>query len=263
MMSDRLRIVSLVPSLTEAICRLGFTSDIVGCTSFCVDPPQLIKHVVSIGGTKTPDLDKIAQLKPTHILTNDEENTATHIKGCEAIAPTFRCLPKGPQDVPKLLEDLKLFLGSCIASETLQVDKHTRSIRTALAALAAFPPEQKTFLYLIWRNPWMAAGPDTYISKSLELLGWKNGLSVSLGRYPILTRDILEHLKVDLVLTSSEPYPFRKRDVEALRGDWQDCPSVWWCDGKILSWFGTMTEDLLKEMILFKTGRAHKLFKPR
>lgn len=255
------RIVSLVPSLTETVCRLGWTNAVVGCTSFCVDPPALRKRVASIGGTKTPDLDHIARLKPTHILTNDEENIATHIKACEAIAPTFRCLPKKPQDVPKLLDDLCFFLSDCSPEKAPAVGQS--SIPAMLTTLGEYPREEKTFLYLIWRNPWMAAGPDTYISKSLDVMGWKNGLDESLGRYPTVTSEILEELKVDLVLTSSEPYPFRRRDVEALQKEWPDCPEVWWCDGKLLSWFGTTTEELLEEMICFRQNKPQKLFKPR
>ena len=256
------RIVSLVPSLTETVCHFGWIDDVVGCTSFCVDPPELMKRAANIGGTKTPDLEKIAQLKPTHILTNDEENTSPHIKACETIAPTFRCLPKSPHDVPKLLEDLRLFLGAKELPEA-PAEQSIHRIRKDLIQLGDLPSDQKTFLYLIWRNPWMAAGTDTYISRSLELMGWKNGLNETLGRYPTITPKILERLTVDLVLTSSEPYPFRKRDVEALRLDWPACPPVWWCDGKLLSWFGTKTEELLEEMIYFRNGGQGKLFKPR
>ena len=67
------RIVSLVPSLTETVCQFGLIQNVVGCTSFCVDPPELMRLATNVGGTKTPDLAKIAQLVPTHILTNDEE----------------------------------------------------------------------------------------------------------------------------------------------------------------------------------------------
>lgn len=255
------RIVSLVPSLTETVCQFGLIQNVVGCTSFCVDPPELMRLATNVGGTKTPDLAKIAQLVPTHILTNDEENTAPNIKACEVLAPTFRCLPKSPRDVPKLLEDLSIFLNGSDFSPASE-DPSTQRIRDALSMLDKGSFDQKTFLYLIWRNPWMAAGPDTYISRSLELIGWKNGLDDAAGRYPALTPAALERLNVDVVLTSSEPYPFRRRDVDALKADWPSCPTVWWCDGKLLSWFGTKTGELLDEMILFQNGGKGKLFKP-
>lgn len=236
------RIISLVPSLSHTVCEFGLIDEIVGCTSFCVDPPQLMKLCTSIGGTKNPDLDAIAKLKPTHILTNDEENTAPHIAACEQIAPTFRCLPKSPGDVPKLLNDLGGFLG-------LSDIPGAEELTHRLAALKSKPKIQKKCLYLIWRNPWMAAGVDTYISRSLEFLGWQNVLSSELGRYPTLTKEMLEGLTPDVVLLSTEPYPFRKRDRDALKEEWESAPDMLWCDGKLFSWFGSMTNELVEAMV--------------
>lgn len=255
-MTETKRIISLVPSLTHTVCSFGFMDQIVGCTTFCIEPPQLRRLCPSIGGTKNPDMEAIAALKPTHILTNDEENTPPHIAACESIAPTFKCLPRSPGDVPELLVRMGQFLG--LASDKCG----SVELSEELAKLASKPKTKKTFLYLIWRNPWMAAGPDTYISRALALLGWTNALNESLGRYPVVGPEILTSIRADLVLMSSEPFPFRRRDAEALLREWPLCPRIIWCDGQLMSWFGSMTVALVQTLSHKDRELDGKLFKP-
>ncbi len=242
------RIVSLVPSLTHTLCEFGLLDEIVGCTSFCVDPPSLRRTCQSIGGTKNPDIDLIKSLRPTHIFSNDEENTPLHIAACEAIAPTFRCLPKSPLDVPKLLEDMWLFLGLKKIGTEMKTRCGSKSLSKAIADLELKSKTSKSFLYLIWRNPWMVAGPDTYISQSLSLLGWNNVIDPNLERYPTITAKAAENLSPDLVIMSSEPYPFRIRDADALKEEWPSCPTIFWADGQLLSWFGSKSLELIQHM---------------
>ena len=125
-----LRIVSLVPSLTHMVCDFGLKPSVVGCTTFCVDPPDLRRTAVDIGGTKNPDLDKIASLRPTHILVNEEENKPEHIVACEALAPTLRTFPKTPSDVPGLLRTVGAWLGKADAGErwAIEVEEGLRRV---------------------------------------------------------------------------------------------------------------------------------------
>lgn len=243
-MTRPLRIVSIVPSLTHTLCEFGLIDQIVGCTGFCIDPPQLFKKSKNIGGTKTPDIEAIQALQPTHIFTNDEENTASHIELCESIAPTFRCLPKSPEDVPKLLEGMWHFLGH--SPTDVNTQSGSAALTKALTHLKLQPKQSKRFLYLIWRNPWMAAGPDTYISRSLQLIGWHNILDESLGRYPTIHLQDLNALGPEIVIMSSEPYPFRIRDKEALKEEWPACPEIIKADGQLFSWFGSKTLKLVE-----------------
>ena len=247
-MSDR-RIVSLVPSLTQTLCEAGLKSQIVGITSFCVDPPDLYRLATVVGGTKDPNLEVIRRLNPTHILANEEENKPVHLKVCAEIAPTLITFPKTPVDVSRMFIDISSFLGDSSATECLMrwsklLDdgvielQHNSSVRSSGVA---------SFLYLIWRNPWMAAGPDSYISQSLALAGFHNVLPDSQVRYPSLTPEEIVALNPSHIFFSSEPYPFRKRDLAGLQQECRNIPACqfYWIDGKLLSWFGSETLRLM------------------
>jgi ABC-type Fe3+-hydroxamate transport system substrate-binding protein len=106
----------------------------------------------------------------------------------------------------------------------------------------------KTFLYLIWRDPWMAVSKDTYISRFLELLGLSNIMKDE-NRYPIVTPEVIRSMAPDVVFMSSEPWPFRRRDADVWR-ELSGSPSnqnIFWIDGKALSWYGTLTLSALNE----------------
>lgn len=254
-----MRIVSLVPSTTHTICYLGRRDWIVGCTQFCVDPPGLHHHATLIGGTKDPDLVTIAALKPDIIFTNQEENRAPDIEVCRKIAHTIVDFPCSPADVPIMLKNM----GSLLSVEK-QANQLAQTISTAWRTLTQSEYEKKRFIYLIWRQPWMGVGKDTYISRFLEACGWENALTTT-ERYPVLDfkklKDAEELVEVDQVFFSSEPYPFRKRDIGFLKVDWPDMPDAWWIDGKLLSWHGAMTEEGLNAMLSLKKGEPQKFMR--
>jgi ABC-type Fe3+-hydroxamate transport system substrate-binding protein len=103
----------------------------------------------------------------------------------------------------------------------------------------------RRFIYLIWRDPWMAVGQDTYISKFLEILGFSNMIAGP-ERYPVVDLKFYFREQVDVIFLSSEPWPFRRRDADELRRQLGDrCPHLSWIDGKALSWYGTATLDAL------------------
>ena len=239
-----MRIVSLVPSLTKTICELGLKDQIVGITNFCVDPKDLHRQAMRIGGTKDPDLDKIKNLAPTHVIVNTEENRSPDIAYLTQNYPTLVTFPKSPDDVPDLLRSMGQFLGAdakanLIAEEVSSEIKRARTQNSMSKLLGT------RFVYLIWRDPWMAAGQDTYISNFLELLGFSNVIASS-DRYPVVDLKFYSHEQVDVIFLSSEPWPFRRRDADELRRQLGDkCPHLSWIDGKALSWYGTATLDAL------------------
>ncbi len=252
-----MRVVSLVPSTTHTICALGRGDWLVGCTQFCVDPPGLHRQATIIGGTKDPDLEKISALKPDVIFTNHEENRYPDIESCKKIAKTVVDFPRSPADVPAMLEATGALLAVGQVANTM-----AREIRDLWRDVTAqTSTKKKRFLYLIWRQPWMAVGKDTYISRFLEACGWENVLETT-ERYPTLDFTQGVPSSVDQVFFSSEPYPFRKRDVAFLKKEWMEMPEAWWIDGKILSWHGAMTKEGLEEMLRLKKGGAQKLMRP-
>lgn len=235
-----MRIVSLVPSLSETICILGLRDKLVACTNFCVEPKDLHRTAARIGGTKDPDLDHIRSLQPTHILANQEENPKDPILELARDIPTLVTFPKGPEDVPSMLRDIGRFLDC----ET-EAEKWACSVEDLLRK--AHPHKPQRFLYLIWQNPYMLAGPDTYISRTLQSIGWVNAYEGP-ERYPALDIPELAACRPEIILLSSEPYPFRRRDAERLRDHWPSAPRMARVDGQMLSWFGTRTREVLEQL---------------
>lgn len=240
-----MRIVSLVPSLTKTICDFGLQDKLVGITNFCVDPPGVYRACRRVGGTKDPRLDEIAELDPTHIVINEEENKSEHIEALRREFNVLSTFPKSPADVPAMLRDLGVFLD-CAATANdyaTSIESIVNELRSTIPWRSVFG---RKFVYLIWRDPWMAAGEDTYISRFLELLGLENAIKLG-ERYPIITQDLLSRLEVDVVFMSSEPWPFRQRDALA----WQQTigteksAKIFWIDGKACSWYGSLTRDSL------------------
>ena len=248
-MSD-VRIVSLVPSLTHMVCDFGLKSSVVGCTTFCVDPSDLRRSAVTIGGTKNPDLERIASLRPTHILVNEEENKPEHILACETIAPTLRTYPKTPNEVPGLLRQVGEWLGREKEGESWAGRVESRLNRLKVLPQPDNSPIKK-YLYLIWKEPYMAVSEDTYIAGMLKLIGISN-VSPKKPRYPSLSVPEMIEMRPNVIFLSSEPYPFRNRDIKALEVQWKEheraaanvcgrLPHIQKIDGQVLSWYGTMT----------------------
>lgn len=251
-MSPR-RIVSLVPSLTETVAEAGMTDEIVGITSFCSHPKGLHKTAAVIGGTKDPKLEEIAALNPSHILVNDEENKPEHIAWLKERFNLLTTFPKSLTDVPAMLESMATFLAASDKERQL-LSTWQDQIAADLKALAgAETSAQRQFLYFIWREPYMVAGHDSYISRSIELAGLKNLLpAANTERYPAITEDELagwagEH-GAELWL-SSEPYPFRRRDIDRLRPLVGDDIPIRQVDGRLHSWYGYSSLALAKALI--------------
>lgn len=152
------RIVSLVPSLTETVVELGLRAELVGCTSFCVEPPSLHRDVVIVGGTKDFTVERVLSLWPTHVVANQEENTRELVEALRDRVPTLVTFPRSPEDVPMMMRSLGTFLG-CPGPAA----KLAAALEAALVDRGVPHGEQRRFLYLIWRDPYMIAGPDTYI----------------------------------------------------------------------------------------------------
>lgn len=254
-----MRIVSLVPSITKTLCDLGLKNQIVGITNFCVDPPNLHRTADRVGGTKDPNLTRIAELNPTHIILNQEENRQVDIDVLKAHFNVLVTFPKTPQDVPDMLNQLGAYLGV----ETLAQDlAHDVIAKIDLVKGTNYWLELlgKRFLYLIWQDPWMAVGRDTYISNFLELLGLQNALNGS-ERYPVVNLEDVNNLNIDVVMLSSEPWPFRKRDADFIRQTLgPKCPKLYWIDGKAFSWYGATTIEALT--IIGEDRQTDKLIRP-
>lgn len=234
------RIVSLVPSVTETVIDLGAAQRLVGITNYCVKPAATVAEITKVGGTKGFSLETIASLKPDLILANKEENRKHHIEQLRRDYPVFVTYPRNVEDAMKMILDLGTLTGTAIqASEFAASCDHLldgmdlvvigRRLRTAC---------------MIWRDPWMAAGPDSYMSALLDRLGFANVFDASAGRYPETTLQAVLDTEPDVIILPDEPYEFGAADdgeVTALIRRRGVSTRTLLADGSYLTWFGTRT----------------------
>jgi ABC-type Fe3+-hydroxamate transport system substrate-binding protein len=225
------RIVSLVPSQTELLHDLGLGDRVVGITKFCVHPEEWFRSRPRIGGTKKVDLDKVRALRPDLILANKEENTQADI---EVLAQEFPVWISDVHDLEGALDMIRR------VGRLTGTGKQGEAIADLIATrFAALRPDDsdRSVAYLIWRDPWMAAGSDTFIHDMLLRCGWHNALADGPGRYPELTDAGLAAADPDIILLSSEPYPFQEKHIAELN---MICPGtpVRLVDGELFSWYG-------------------------
>jgi ABC-type Fe3+-hydroxamate transport system substrate-binding protein len=236
--AGRVRIVSLVPSLTELICDLGLAAELVGRTGFCVHPRAAVKRVPKVGGTKDVDLAKVRALSPTHVLLNIDENEKATAAALARFVPHLVVThPLGPLDNPPLYRLVGGIFDREQAAEGLC--GRFQQAHDALAQAARAWPRQRV-LYLIWKDPWMTVSRDTYIARTLALAGWDTVPADASARYPEVRLDPDLLRDVQLALLSSEPYRFRERHVAELRTlPVMQGKAVALIDAEMTSWYGS------------------------
>lgn len=224
------RIVSLVPSQTELLYDLGLQEETVGITKFCIHPETWFRSKARVGGTKTVSKDKVMALQPDLIIANKEENVKDQVEALQDIAPVWM------SDIHTLADALHMIreIGSITHRDALSEDIAGR-IAQGFAGLK--PARPVSTLYLIWRQPWMSIGSDTFIHDMMQRLGLENVLS-DLSRYPEVTIDMLRARTPELILLSSEPYPFKEQHMAELR-QWLPHAKILLVDGEMFSWYGS------------------------
>lgn len=221
------RIVSLVPSQTEFLIDIGVP--LVGRTKFCIHPSDKVKDIPVVGGTKKFRFDVIDDLQPDLIIGNKEEN---YKEGIEELARTY---PVWMSDIYSLSDSFKMMseLGDICErkNESANIIDACRNATNRIKA-----SKSGRALYLIWKNPWMAAGKNTFIDHMLSHLGYEN--AVEAERYAELSEEAIRSLNPDLIFLSSEPFPFKDKHLDELSKIWpeSECRLV---DGELYSWYGS------------------------
>lgn len=238
------RIVSLVPSQTELLYDLGLEDAIVGITKFCVHPIHLKKTKRIIGGTKIVDFTKIKELNPDVIIANKEENTKAIVEELSQICPVIVTDIKSVEDNIKMIDDFgQLF------NKQEEAKQWISKISIAYLDFQFFMVDKpiKKVLYYIWAKPYMVAGEETFIDAMLKLNNFQNACNKP--RYPEIQVNELKQWDVDLILLSSEPYPFNQsHEVEI--GEFASNVQFIQVDGECFSWYGSR---ILKAFDYFKT----------
>ncbi|HBC03742.1 MAG: cobalamin-binding protein [Aequorivita sp.] len=239
------RIISLVPSQTELLVALGLRKNIVGITKFCVHPKDLRKEKTIVGGTKQVDFEKIKSLKPDIIVCNKEENTEEMVLQLESVAPVW------VSDIATISESIEMILQ---LGKIFEVDGRaleiTANIKLKLEGFKEYVRDfpSKKVLYLIWKNPYMAVGKNTFIDELLQINNFENIIIKNNSRYPEVSIELLK--TAELVLLSTEPYPFKKVDADVLAEEFNsEVKEVKLVDGEFFSWYGSR---LIKAFDYFK-----------
>lgn len=227
------RIISLVPSQTELLYDLGLRDEVVGITKFCIHPEEWFRTKPRIGGTKQFHFDKIAELKADLIIGNKEENEEEQIRELLKIYPVWM------SDIHDLDQALTMInsLGQLTGHEQ-QAINIVKKIKAGFEnfELKIANVTGRTAAYLIWRNPYMAAGNNTFIDSMLHRLQLKNVITAD--RYPETTLNELAGLTPEFILLSSEPYPFSDKHIGEIQNAVPSAKIIL-VDGEMFSWYGS------------------------
>jgi ABC-type Fe3+-hydroxamate transport system substrate-binding protein len=222
------RIISLVPSQTELLFYLDLSESVVGITKFCIHPEEWFKSKTKVGGTKNFRFDVIDQLNPDLIIGNKEENYEEGITELEKKYPVWMSDISTLEDALIMMESI----GQLTERET-EVSNLISEIKTSFLELT--PRSTLKALYLIWKSPWMAAGKNTFIDNMLSKMGLENILTES--RYPTISEVQLQQLQPDVVMLSSEPFPFSQKHIQELQVALPKAKVIL-VDGELFSWYG-------------------------
>ena len=242
------RVVSLVPSLTESLFDLDLGNRLIAVTDYCTRPPEGVRALPKVGGTKTPDVARIIALQPDLVLMNDEENRLEDAQALQAAGiPIWVTGPRTVQDALNLLwQMMEVFDHAVMAPRVREIERacdFTRLAAQANAPARVFAP--------IWRDPWMTFNASTYAHDVLVVCGGYNVFAGSADRYPVVTLDEVVAAQPEIVLLPDEPYPFSEADAAEFTG--LDIPAarhgrIYRLDGSLLTWHGTRVAYALRDL---------------
>jgi ABC-type Fe3+-hydroxamate transport system substrate-binding protein len=223
------RIVCLVPSITELLCDLGLSRQLVGRTGFCIHPWETVREIPKVGGTKDVLMDRVRELAPTHVVVNVDENLKEDAEALAEFVPNVVVThPQEPRDNLALYRQM----GEAFGREE-EAERLCEEFEAALSRVEEH--SRQRVLYLIWRDPWMTVSPETYISQTLALFGWETVPGSAGERYPEVDPSSLD---VDRVLLSSEPFHFKEHHLAEVE-ELVPGAEVSLIDGEMTSWYGS------------------------
>ncbi|MFC0775789.1 helical backbone metal receptor [Terrimonas alba] len=228
------RIVSLVPSQTELLCSLGLDEEVVAITKFCVHPAEWFYSKIRVGGTKKINLSTIHQLAPDLIIANKEENVKEQVEELAKFYPVWVSDINNLGDAYDMIEQIGLI--------TNRANKSKELITLIKEGFNQLPLPDSPLggggtCYLIWNDPYMTVGGDTFINSMLDAAGLKN-VFADKARYPEVSIDELKAQNLKLLLLSSEPFPFKQKHAEQLQPHLPDT-KILLVDGEMFSWYGS------------------------
>ena len=228
-------IISLVPSQTELLYYLGLREEVIGITKFCVHPEEWYNEKTKIGGTKNINFEKIELLKPDLIIGNKEENEQEQIT---SLSKTFPVWMSDIENITQAVECIRR-LGEITGKEYRAKDLIQEiNIKKEKLDLKIKNVKPKNAVYLIWNEPIMTVSKNTFIHHMMEVAGMKNVFENHTQRYPITSISEIKDKKPDLILLSSEPYPFKEKHIHQFKKYFPDS-HILVVDGEMFSWYGS------------------------
>ncbi len=222
-----MKIVSLIPSITETLFDFGLTeNEVIGRTKFCIHPENGVKNIAIIGGTKNLNIDKIIALDPDIIIANKEENEKRQV---EELQKHFKVWVTDIQN----LEDNENFISEI--GKLLDKKKLALEFNKKNNEIFKNTSQKVKVAYIIWKNPYMTIGSDTFIHEILEKLGFDN-IFKNRKRYPEISLN--QMISADYIFLSSEPFPFQQKHIDELQKELPNQKTIL-VDGEAFSWFGT------------------------
>ena len=226
------RIVSLVPSQTELLQYLGLDERVVGITKFCVHPEAWFRNKTRIGGPKAVHLQQVKDLVPDLIIANKEENLKNEVEELAKDFPVWTSDVGNLQQALQMIKDIGIITGTSEKAASL-----IQKIQQAFKELPTAANNSIRTAYLIWQEPYMTVGGDTFIHDMLTRCGFSNMFAQD-QRYPVTSIEALRQGGCQLLLLSSEPFPFQQKHLQALQ---QQLPgtTILLADGEMFSWYGS------------------------
>lgn len=241
------RIISLVPSQTELLYYLGLDEEVIGITKFCVHPEIWFRSKTRVGGTKNINLKLISDLNPDLIIANKEENVKDQIEDIANQCDVWLTDVNNLGEALQMMSDLGRLTGAFEKSQQLihQIQKGFHDLKEQSTSNI-----QMRAAYFIWKDPYMVAAENTFINDMMEYCGLVN-IFQDQERYPQVELEELIEKDCELVLLSSEPYPFKKNHKILLQ---KKLPGqkILLVDGEMFSWYGSR---LLKTVDYFSRLR--------
>lgn len=225
------RIISVVPSQTEFLFDLGLENEVAGITKFCVHPEKWFRNKTRVGGTKQLKIDLIKKLQPDLIIANKEENVKKHIEELQNDFPVWISDVHDLNSANDMMQQIGLMANKESKAKAIiaTIKKNFQGLLTINFRL--------TTAYLIWKDPYMTVGGDTFINSMLEAAGFENIFKKE-KRYPEVTIKEIKQLKPEILLLSSEPYPFKQKHIDELQPQLPGT-KILLVDGEMFSWYGS------------------------
>ena len=226
------KIISLVPSISELLYHLNLDKETIGITKFCIHPLSWKQSKQKVGGTKNINIQKIIELSPDLIICNKEENVKEQVEEIAKFFPVYLSDVNSYESALQMIEKVGEITGRKIEAENI-VKKIETNFEDELFTIT----KNKRVAYLIWKDPYMTVGGDTFINDMLEKIGLIN-IYNNEKRYPKITIQEVQQAKPDVILLSSEPYPFKEKHIAELKNHFSES-HILLADGEMFSWYGS------------------------